>query len=90
MFRQTTTSVIKGAGTFPSGYKIGQNGADGHSGANSVPTAQHRLACMMIRGIRYTGGQNQLLSSPQSQVKASTASVPGFQNLELKRGSWLL
>ena len=71
---KTTTSVIKGAGTFSSGYKIGQNGADSHSGANSVPTAQHRLACMMIRGIRYTGGQNQLLSSPQSQVKASTAS----------------
>ena len=89
-FSKTTKSLIKGAGLPVAGKIIGQNGAEGHSGTTKVPLARHLLAWRITRGTRYTGGQSQLTSLDQSQVNTSTASVPGFQKHELKRGSCVL
>ena len=89
-FSKTTKFLIKGAGLPVAGKIIDQNGAEGHSGTTRMPLARHLLAWRIIHGTRYTGGQNQLTSLDQSQVNASTASVPGFQKRELKRGSCAL
>ena len=86
----TLTSTTKGANLTFSGNRMGQKGAEGHSGTTKVPLALHIRACWTTRGTRYTGGHNQLFSSRQSTVNASTASEPGFQNHELNRGSWVL
>ena len=69
---------------------MGQKGAEGHSGTMRVPQAWVRLACWMVLGIRCGGGHSQFISPSQLHVKVSTASVPGFQNRELKRVSWVL
>ena len=86
----TTYSLTKLAGPVLLGKIIGQKGAEGHWGTNKVATAEHFLACWIALGIRQMGGHNQLFSSFQSHVKASIPSDPGFQNLELKRGSCVL
>jgi len=59
------------AGWPPSGKINGQKGADGHCGIINVPSALVFKACWI----------NQLT------VKASTTSIPGFQNLELNYSS---
>jgi len=66
---------------------MGQKGADNHSGTIRVPRALQLQACWITWELDKLG---QLLSSDQSQVKASTASRPGFQNHELKRGNFVL
>ena len=43
--------------------------------------------CLITLGIKYGGRQSQLLFPDQSQVKASTASEPGFQKRELNLGN---
>ena len=80
-------SVINLAGWIPSGYIIGQNGADHHTGTIRVPVACVFSAWHKTRGTRYSDGHIQLRSFPQLQVKTSTASVPGHQYLELNRRS---
>ena len=72
-----------------SGKSIGQ-GAEGHLGMTSVPTVPVFKACLITLSIKYRGGQSQLFSPDQSQVKASTASEPGFQKRELNLSSWVL
>ena len=89
-FSKTNKSLLKGAGLPVAGKIIGQNGAEGHSGTTRVPLARHLLAWWITHGMRHTGGQSQLTSLDQSQVNASTASVPGFQRHELKCGSCAL
>ena len=84
------SSVINGARVQPSGKSIGQKGADGHLGITRVALAPVFRVCLITLGIRYGGGQSQLFSPDQSQVKASTASEPGFQKRELNLGSWVL
>lgn len=86
-FSMVNTSFMNAVGFIGIGNKIGQKAADGHSGTTRVPLALQLSACRITHGIRYTGGHNQLLSLCQSQVKASTASVPGFQNQELNLSS---
>ena len=44
----------------------------------------------MVLEIRKIGGTSQLFSFPHETEKAFTLSVPGFQNKELKRFSFLL
>ena len=83
----TLTSITKDANLPFAGNRMGQKGAEGHSGTTKVPLALHLRACWITRGTRYTGGRNQLFSSLQSAVNASTAFEPGFENRELKRGS---
>ena len=78
---------MKLAGSIPLGKSIGQKGAEGHWGTSKVADAEHLPACRMALGIKQIGGHSQLFSSLQSHVKVSTPSDPGFQNLELKRGS---
>ena len=82
-------SWMNPAGFIPSGYKSGQNGDDTHWGTTSVALALVFWACLRTLGIKYTGGHSQLLSSAQLHVNASTASVPGSQNWELKQGTCL-
>ena len=86
----TLTSTTKAANLPSSGNRMGQKGAEGHSGTTNVSRALHLRACWITRGTRYTGGHSQLLSSDQLVVNASTASEPGFQKRELNRGSWVL
>ena len=80
------SSETNGAGEQPSGKRIGQKGAEGHLGTTSVPLAPVFRACLITLGTRNGGGQSQLFSPAQSQVKASTASEPGFQKRELNLG----
>ena len=68
----------------------GQNVADGDFGTRRVPFAFVAWACCNTHGTRYTGGHHRLFSPCQLHVKASTASVPGFQNLELNLGNCVL
>ena len=74
---------MKSSVLWPSGYIMGQYGADGQQGRIKEPTACVLAACQMHLGIRQGGGQTQLMLPPQSQVKASTASVSGHHHLEL-------
>ena len=67
--------MIKGAQVQPSGKRSGQKRADGHLGTVSVPFAPVFKA------------YSQLFSPTQLQVKASTASEPGFQKQELNLGN---
>ena len=76
------------AGFVPSGNSRGQKGDDSHLGTTRVPSALEFLACLRTLGIKSIGGHNQLLSSAQLQVKASTASVPGSQYRELYHTNW--
>ena len=64
---------------------MGQKGAENQHGQINVPTAFVFSMCFKTRGIRAIGGTTQLFSTFQSTVKASIASQPGFQNLELNR-----
>ena len=84
------SSITNGALVQPSGKSIGQKGAEGHLGTTKVPIAPVFKACLITLGIRYGGGQSNLFSPDQSQVKACTASEPGFQKRELNLGSWVL
>ena len=77
------------AGFAPSGNKRGQKGDDTHWGTTRVPLAPEFLACLMTLGIKYIGGHNQLFSSAQLHVKASTVSVPGSQYRELHCSNWV-
>ena len=86
----STIFFIKLAGFLPSGNNTGQNGAEGQQGTINVPCALVLLACCITRSMRWIGGHHQLVSFPQLQVKASTASDPRLRNLELKRGTCLL
>ena len=81
------SSVIKGARVQPSEKIRGQKGADGHLGTINVPSAPVFKVCLITLGIRTGGRQSQLFSPAQLQVKASTASEPGFQKRELNLGS---
>ena len=56
-------------------------------GTMRVPLAPVFRVCLITLGIRYGGGQSQLFSPDQSQVKASIASEP---RCELNLGSWVL
>ena len=85
----TTQSTASGAKLTPSGQIIGQKGADLHNGVTNVPTALQFLICLITLGMMLGGGQIQLFSWPQLHVKASTASVPHDQNLELNLGSYV-
>ena len=80
------TLVASSDAAFPVN-NIGQKTADGHFGTSRVPFALVDWACRNTRGTKYTGGHHQLFSSCQLQVNASTASDPGFQNLELNLGN---
>ena len=60
--------------------RIGQNGADIHSGTIIVPLAMQLSACPITLGAKLTGGHHQLFSPDQSTVNASTASETGFQH----------
>jgi len=71
-------------GSITFGNSKGQKGDESHW----VPFAPRLCAYLITRGIKYTGGNHQLLSSAQLQVDASTASVPGVQNLELNLSIW--
>ena len=82
-------STMKLAGFLPSGNKRGQKGDDTHCRITNVPLALEFSACLITLGTRCTGGHNQLLSSTQLHVNASTASVPGSQKRELNRTNWL-
>ena len=77
-------------GDMPSSVKIsGQNGAEGQCGTTSVAQPPSATMCLMTLGMRKIGGTSQLFSPAQETEKASTASVPGHQNLLLKRGNWV-
>ena len=66
------------------------HGTDFHSGTTTVPTALQFCMCLSILVIIRGGGHIQLFSLLQSHVKASTASVPQDQNLELNLGNCAL
>ena len=84
---------MKSAVLWPSGYIMGQYGADGQQGRIKEPTVCVLAACQMHLGIKQ-GEQTQWMSPPQSQVKAFTASVSGHHHLELNQAScefsWLV
>ena len=74
-------SFTTGLGTLSN--KIVRNGADGQYGTTSVTAALFANAYLIALVAKATGGTTQLFSFDQSCVKASTASAPGVQNLEL-------
>lgn len=78
---------------WPSEYITDQYGADGKQGRIKEPTLCVLAPCQMHLGIRQGGGQTQLMSPSQSQVKASTASISGHHHRELNQAicefSWL-
>ena len=76
-------AATNSAGSVPSGNSNGQKGEDNHFGMTKVPWDFVIQACLTALGTKWMGGTHQLLSSIQLQVKASTASAPGAQNLEL-------
>ena len=55
---------MKVAGEVPSGYSIGQNGAEYQQGTIRVPQARVCFAYKITLGIRYTGGHHQLFHHP--------------------------
>ena len=77
------TSRINQALLQPSGNNIGQNIAETQCETIRVPKACICSACWIVRGIEWGGGHHQFNTPLYSHVKASTAFVPGFQNLSL-------
>jgi len=79
-------AATNSAGSIPFGNSNGQNGEDNHLG-----TIWYLVfwACLITLQIKWTCGNHQLLSSAQRYVKASTASVPGNQYLELNLPIWV-
>ena len=90
LFGSVKHSTTTSARPLPFGQSTGQNGADFHSGTTIVPTALQFCMCLSILVIIRGGGHIQLFSLLQSHVKASTASVPQDQNLELNLGNCAL
>ena len=80
------TPSTNSAGVKPLGNSKGQKGDESHWGISKVPFALVFCACLQTLGTRWIGGHHQLFSPAQEHVKASTASAPGDQNLELNLG----
>jgi hypothetical protein len=57
--------------------------ADFHFGTTNAPFALHKHKGLVTLETSPIGETSQLFLSDQSNAKASTTHVPGFQNLEL-------
>ena len=65
----------------------GQNELEGHQGKTRTPRPWQRNRWFNAGGIKAMGGTKRTFSPDQSWAKASTASEPGFQNLEKNLGN---
>ena len=85
-----TQSMTKLLQWTPSLEQEFQKKDDFHKGTIRVPLAWHNSKCLMTLTMRQTGGHNQLLLNLQSWKNASTASEPGWKNLQLNLDSLAL
>lgn len=61
---------------------------EGYFGTIKVPLVLHNIKCLIALQTTEIGGTIQLTPFLQFCVNASTASTPGFQNLELNLGNF--
>ena len=77
----------------PSALNItGQNVEEGQYGHTSIAFAEYfdDIKCLIVFGIKYTGGTSKLFSFDQSTENAFTPSEPGHMYLELNLWVFLL